>query len=162
MQPEHFKTFFALDIAGALRLGLLGTVFAFLITDFFDTMGTVVAVGEQGGFMDRDGRMPRLKNILLVDSLGAAVRRAVGLQLGDHLRGKRRRRRRRRPHRADLGGHRSPFPAGGFFHAAGGHRPRLCHGPGPDPGRLSADLRRARHPLGRRHHRPARVPDHRS
>jgi AGZA family xanthine/uracil permease-like MFS transporter len=71
IRPEYFKTMFALDIAGALRLGLLTTIFAFLITDFFDTMGTVVAVGEQGGFMDRDGQIPRLKNILLVDSLGA-------------------------------------------------------------------------------------------
>lgn len=71
VRPEYFRTFFALDIAGALRLGLLGTVFAFLITDFFDTMGTVVAVGEQAGFLDRNGRIPRLKNILLVDSLGA-------------------------------------------------------------------------------------------
>jgi AGZA family xanthine/uracil permease-like MFS transporter len=71
IKPEYFKTIFTLDIAGALRLGLLTTIFAFLITDFFDTMGTVVAVGEQGGFMDRDGQIPRLKNILLVDSLGA-------------------------------------------------------------------------------------------
>jgi AGZA family xanthine/uracil permease-like MFS transporter len=71
IRPEYFKTIFALDIAGALRLGLLSTIFAFLVTDFFDTMGTVVAVGEQGGFMDRDGKIPRLKNILLVDSLGA-------------------------------------------------------------------------------------------
>jgi len=71
IKPEYFKTIFALDIAGALRLGLLTTIFAFLITDFFDTMGTVVAVGEQGGFMDKNGQIPRLKNILLVDSLGA-------------------------------------------------------------------------------------------
>ncbi len=71
VKPEHFRTFFALDIAGALRLGLLGTIFAFLITDFFDTMGTVVAVGEQAGFLDNDGRLPRLKNVLLIDSLAA-------------------------------------------------------------------------------------------
>jgi len=71
IRPEYFKTIFALDIPGALRLGLLTTIFAFLISDFFDTMGTVVAVGEQGGFMDRDGGIPRLKNILLIDSLGA-------------------------------------------------------------------------------------------
>jgi len=71
IRPEYFKTIFALDIVGALRLGLLTTIFAFLISDFFDTMGTVVAVGEQGGFMGKDGQIPRLKNILLVDSLGA-------------------------------------------------------------------------------------------
>ncbi len=71
VKPEYFRTFFALDIAGALRLGLLGTIFALLISDFFDTMGSVVAVGEQAGFMDAEGRIPRLKNVLLVDSLGA-------------------------------------------------------------------------------------------
>jgi AGZA family xanthine/uracil permease-like MFS transporter len=71
IKPEYFKTIFALDIRGALNLGLMGTIFAFLITDFFDTMGTVVAVGEQAGFMDKDGQIPRLKNILLIDSLGA-------------------------------------------------------------------------------------------
>jgi adenine/guanine/hypoxanthine permease len=71
IKAEHFRTFFALDISGALRLGLLGTIFAFLITDFFDTMGTVVAVGEQAGFLDREGRLPRLKRVLLVDSLAA-------------------------------------------------------------------------------------------
>ena len=71
IKAEYFKTFFALDIVGAIRFGLLATLFAFLITDFFDTMGTVVAVGEQAGFMDRTGRMPRLKNVLFVDSLGA-------------------------------------------------------------------------------------------
>jgi AGZA family xanthine/uracil permease-like MFS transporter len=42
-----------------------------LVSDFFDTMGTVVAVGEQAGFMDRAGKIPRLKNVLLIDSLGA-------------------------------------------------------------------------------------------
>jgi AGZA family xanthine/uracil permease-like MFS transporter len=71
IKPEYFKTFFALDIAGAIRFGLLATLFAFLITDFFDTMGTVVAVGEQAGFMDKTGGMPRLKNVLFIDSLGA-------------------------------------------------------------------------------------------
>jgi AGZA family xanthine/uracil permease-like MFS transporter len=41
-------------------------------------MGTVVAVGEQGNFMDRDGQVPRLKNILLVDSLGAVCGGLLG------------------------------------------------------------------------------------
>jgi AGZA family xanthine/uracil permease-like MFS transporter len=71
VRVEYFRTIFALDIAGALKLGLLTTVFAFLVSDFFDTMGTVVAVGEQAGFMDRAGKIPRLKNVLLIDSLGA-------------------------------------------------------------------------------------------
>ncbi|MDI6827798.1 MAG: NCS2 family permease [Armatimonadota bacterium] len=66
-----FSTFAKLDIVGALELGLLTTIFAFLITDFFDTMGTVIAVGGEAGYLTADGRLPRLNRVLLVDSLAA-------------------------------------------------------------------------------------------
>ncbi|MEU8250783.1 NCS2 family permease [Nonomuraea sp. NPDC048916] len=48
-------------------------VFTLLITDFFDTMGTMVGVGKQAGLVGEDGMLPRTKEILLVDSVGAAV-----------------------------------------------------------------------------------------
>ncbi len=66
-----FSTFARLDILSALNLALVPVIFAFLITDFFDTMGTVIGVGEQGGFLTPDGRLPRLNRVLLVDSLAA-------------------------------------------------------------------------------------------
>ncbi|MFI7577502.1 NCS2 family permease [Micromonospora sp. NPDC049497] len=47
-------------------------VFTLLITDFFDTMGTMVAVGQEGGMLDERGTPPRAKEILLVDSIAAA------------------------------------------------------------------------------------------
>ena len=52
---------------------LLMFVFAIMLTDFFDTMGTVVAVGEQAGFVGADGKVPGVKRILAVDSTAAAV-----------------------------------------------------------------------------------------
>lgn len=73
LQPDSFKTFFALDIIGALKFSFVAVIFAFLITDFFDTMGTVFAVGEEAGFVTKDGKVPRLKNVLLVDSLAAVT-----------------------------------------------------------------------------------------
>ncbi|GIH91786.1 permease [Planobispora siamensis] len=48
-------------------------VFTLLITDFFDTMGTVVGVGRQAGLVQEDGTLPRTREILLVDSIGAAA-----------------------------------------------------------------------------------------
>ena len=48
-------------------------VFTLLITDFFDTMGTMVAVAEEGGMLSADGMVPRTKEILLVDSIAAAA-----------------------------------------------------------------------------------------
>jgi AGZA family xanthine/uracil permease-like MFS transporter len=52
---------------------LMVAVFAIMLTDFFDTMGTVVAVGEQAGFADKEGRVPGLKGILAVDSIAATL-----------------------------------------------------------------------------------------
>lgn len=52
---------------------LLMALFAIMLTDFFDTMGTVVAVGEQAGFVAKDGDVPGIRGILGVDSAAAAV-----------------------------------------------------------------------------------------
>lgn len=48
-------------------------VFTLLITDFFDTMGTMVAVGQEGDLLDDKGMPPRTREILLVDSVAAAA-----------------------------------------------------------------------------------------
>ncbi|MFC0004986.1 NCS2 family permease [Micromonospora siamensis] len=48
-------------------------VFTLLITDFFDTMGTMVAIGQEGGMLDERGTPPRAREILLVDSIAAAA-----------------------------------------------------------------------------------------
>jgi len=48
-------------------------IFAIMLTDFFDTMGTVVAVGEQAGFVNPDGTVRDIKKILLVDSAAAVT-----------------------------------------------------------------------------------------
>ncbi|HNU51884.1 MAG TPA: NCS2 family permease [Verrucomicrobiota bacterium] len=66
-----FDTFARADLAGALKPALVGVIFAFLITDFFDTMGTVIGIGEHGRFLDAQGRLPRLNRVLLVDALAA-------------------------------------------------------------------------------------------
>lgn len=57
---------------------LLLFVFSILMSDFFDTMGTVLAVAEQGEFVDKDGNVDDIQNILLVDSAAAAVGGFVG------------------------------------------------------------------------------------
>lgn len=52
---------------------LLMFVFSLLMSDFFDTMGTMMAVGQQGDFVDEDGNVKNTREILLVDSAGAIV-----------------------------------------------------------------------------------------
>ena len=67
-----------LAIPEVLQISLIPVIFALFMTDFFDTMGTVIAVGQEGKLLDEHGRPPRLKRILLVDSLAAAGGGAAG------------------------------------------------------------------------------------
>ena len=66
------------NLSDALTLALIPTIFALFMTDFFDTIGTAMAVGTAGGLVDRAGRLPGLRRVLLVDSAAAAVGGAMG------------------------------------------------------------------------------------
>jgi AGZA family xanthine/uracil permease-like MFS transporter len=76
---ESFVTFFKADLAGAVwsngmvNIAAIVMIFALFMTDFFDTMGTVIGVGGEAGLLDKDGSLPNLKKVLLIDSLAAVV-----------------------------------------------------------------------------------------
>jgi AGZA family xanthine/uracil permease-like MFS transporter len=74
VQAPDFSTFGRLDFGLFARLGVLTAVlvtFSIMLSDFFDTMGTVVGIGGEGGFLDAKGRLPGINRVLVVDSLGA-------------------------------------------------------------------------------------------
>jgi AGZA family xanthine/uracil permease-like MFS transporter len=54
------------------------TIFAIMLTDFFDTMGTVTGVAAEAGLADEDGKVENVGRVLLVDSVAAAVGGAAG------------------------------------------------------------------------------------
>jgi AGZA family xanthine/uracil permease-like MFS transporter len=54
-------------------------VFSLLLADFFDTMGTMVAIGAEANLLDKDGNPPRTRQILIVDSIGAIAGGAGGV-----------------------------------------------------------------------------------
>ena len=60
-------------------LAALLTIFSFMLTDFFDTMGTATAISEQAGLVDSTGQPENIGRILLVDSIAAAVGGAAGI-----------------------------------------------------------------------------------
>jgi AGZA family xanthine/uracil permease-like MFS transporter len=51
----------------------LAIVLSVMLSDFFDTMGTVIGVGGEAGLLDREGRLPGINRVLLVDSLAAVA-----------------------------------------------------------------------------------------
>jgi AGZA family xanthine/uracil permease-like MFS transporter len=67
-----------LALPQVLQLSLVPVIFALFMTDFFDTMGTMIAVAQEGEMLDEEGRVPSAKRILLVDSLAAAGGGALG------------------------------------------------------------------------------------
>jgi AGZA family xanthine/uracil permease-like MFS transporter len=66
-------------LGDALTVSLIPVIFALFMTDFFDTIGTAVAVGRGGGLVDDDGRLPNSDRLLLVDSGAAALGGAMGV-----------------------------------------------------------------------------------
>ena len=80
--PSHilawpdFSTFGqGLDLSVFWRVGIVSAVvavFSIMMADFFDTMGTVVGIAGEAGWLDDKGKLPRLNRILLIDSLSAA------------------------------------------------------------------------------------------
>ena len=57
---------------------LLVFVFSIMLSDFFDTMGTAVAVAKQGEFLDEEGNVQDIRKILIVDSVAAGFGGLLG------------------------------------------------------------------------------------
>jgi AGZA family xanthine/uracil permease-like MFS transporter len=75
--PSLEPTFLKMDLAGALSVGMLPFILIFLIMDFFDTMGTLVGVGERAGFI-KDNRLPRAGRAMQSDAVGTLAGACLG------------------------------------------------------------------------------------
>jgi AGZA family xanthine/uracil permease-like MFS transporter len=76
VQAPDFSTFGRLDFGLFAKMGALAAVlaiFSLMLSDFFDTMGTVIGVAGKGGFVDVKGRLPGIDRVLMVDSLAAVA-----------------------------------------------------------------------------------------
>jgi len=73
----HFNLLGSFSAIGFVSAALL--VFTLLLADFFDTMGTMTAIGHEAGLVDDQGNVPNANKILLVDSVAAAAGGAAGV-----------------------------------------------------------------------------------
>lgn len=86
--PETFtfgtldlQTLGAFDVGEVWKLGVVVaalTIFAIMLIDFFDTMGTVTGVAAEAGLARPDGTVPGVGRVLLVDSVAALAGGAAG------------------------------------------------------------------------------------
>lgn len=75
--PSLAPTFLQMDLRGACSLAMLPFVIVFLFMVLFDTVGTLVGVGEQAGFI-KDNQLPRAKEAFVADALGTTAGACLG------------------------------------------------------------------------------------
>jgi AGZA family xanthine/uracil permease-like MFS transporter len=68
----NFKVFSVLSFWTAIA-----AILSVMLSDFFDTMGTAIGLGKEAGLLDKEGKLPGIRNVLLVDGLAAAAGGAV-------------------------------------------------------------------------------------
>jgi adenine/guanine/hypoxanthine permease len=74
-----FGAAFHADVIGALKWAAMPPLlFAVIMVDFFDTLGTATAIAEEAKLIDEKGRIPGIRAILVVDSLSAAIGGMLG------------------------------------------------------------------------------------
>ena len=62
----------------AFSLNFFVVMFAFFFVDLFDTLGTLIGVSLKGGFLDKQGRLPRISGALYADSVATAIGAVFG------------------------------------------------------------------------------------
>jgi adenine/guanine/hypoxanthine permease len=78
LPPSMEPTFLQLDLANAFQIGLTIIILTLLLVTLLDTAGTLIGVANQAGFLDEEGRLPRLRQALVADSGGVMLGAALG------------------------------------------------------------------------------------
>lgn len=73
--PSMAPTFFQMDVRGALGLPLVTFIFLYMV--LFDTVGTVIGVSAQAGFL-KDGKIPRAGRVFMADAIGTSLGAVCG------------------------------------------------------------------------------------
>jgi AGZA family xanthine/uracil permease-like MFS transporter len=83
IETPDFGTLFEFSLFGSFQevsvISALLLIFSLMLADFFDTMGTMTAIGAEAGLLDEDGIPPNTERILVVDSVAAAVGGVAGV-----------------------------------------------------------------------------------
>lgn len=70
---QTFGQVFTVKAGDLLNVNFLIVVFAFLFVDVFDTLGTLIGVSSKAGFLDEEGKLPRIRPALLADSIATCA-----------------------------------------------------------------------------------------
>jgi AGZA family xanthine/uracil permease-like MFS transporter len=74
----HHLAVGALDIKGALNMGIWTVVFTFTFVELFDTFGTLIGTAGKAGLLDENGNSPKIGKAMLVDAFGVSFGALMG------------------------------------------------------------------------------------
>lgn len=75
---ESFGQCFKADFHGVGIFNFIVILLSFLFVDMFDTIGTLIGVSDKAGFLDEEGKLPRVKNALLADAIATSAGAVLG------------------------------------------------------------------------------------
>ena len=78
MPASLAPTFMALDFHSILTVNFISVLLAFLFVDLFDTLGTVIGCASKANLLDKDGKLPNIRNVLLTDAIGTTAGSLAG------------------------------------------------------------------------------------
>ncbi|MGL5675985.1 MAG: NCS2 family permease [Cellulosilyticaceae bacterium] len=78
LPPSIAPIAFKFDFSMLFTADFFIIVFAFLFVDIFDTLGTLIGVSSKAGFLDKDGKLPKVKGALLADAVATTVGACLG------------------------------------------------------------------------------------
>ncbi len=78
LPPSLAPTLLQLDFSRIFEATALIVIFTLLLVDFFDTAGTLVGVTHRAGLLDKDGRLPRMRQALVADSSATVIGSLLG------------------------------------------------------------------------------------
>ncbi len=78
LPPSLSPIFMKMDFTNVISFDFVIVVFAFLFVDLFDTLGTLIGVSTKAGFLDKDGKLPKIKGALFADAVGTTVGAVLG------------------------------------------------------------------------------------
>jgi AGZA family xanthine/uracil permease-like MFS transporter len=76
--PSLAPIAFQLDIASALKWGLVGAIFSFMFVDLFDSIGTIVACSYEAGHVEPDGTIKNIDKVLEADAVATVAGALLG------------------------------------------------------------------------------------
>lgn len=75
---ETFGQCFHVDFSGVGVFNFIVIVFSFLFVDLFDTLGTVIGVSSKANMLDEDGKLPRIRPVLMADAIATTAGAVLG------------------------------------------------------------------------------------